>query len=59
KRGFCSRMADSSVLPERGKPDMKWKFCIPAQRLNGTLQLRDAIPFEKFRTDFSHSDQDR
>jgi hypothetical protein len=24
KRGFCLRIADSSVLPERGRPEMKW-----------------------------------
>ena len=29
KRGFWFRIADSSVEPERGRPEMKWKFCIP------------------------------
>src|SRR6185369_14752044 len=27
KRGFWLRMAASSVVPERGKPEMKWNFC--------------------------------
>jgi hypothetical protein len=26
KRGFCFRIADNSVLPERGKPEMKWNL---------------------------------
>src|SRR5579862_4657762 len=26
KRGFWLRMAARSVLPERGKPEMKWNF---------------------------------
>jgi hypothetical protein len=26
KRGFCLRIAESSVLPERGSPEMKCSF---------------------------------
>lgn len=26
KRGFCRRIADSNVLPERGRPEMKCSF---------------------------------
>jgi hypothetical protein len=25
-RGFCFRIAASKVLPERGRPEMKWNF---------------------------------
>jgi hypothetical protein len=43
KRGFCRRMPDSNVEPDRGSPEMKWKVW----DVMAPLAIRPAVDTQK------------